>query len=177
VLRFLVASAPVRDLFLFAKHKFVAARRHIVNDSFHPPPLPPQGYPLKQNQRMVRTAVRETKNVAQVKSRAVYRQISRNDARPLSWLLHSEGDYGIPGGPDGTHIDKTITIMNPINGELATDLHAHLENAPEEVARTELGGNPSRWLVGHDAHSRPRCGKSRPALRLTTRRAGALAWR
>jgi hypothetical protein len=27
---FLVALAPVRDLFLFAKHKFVAARRHIV---------------------------------------------------------------------------------------------------------------------------------------------------
>jgi len=34
----------------------------------------------------------------------------------------------IPSGPD--RIDKTITIMNPINGELATDLHAHLENAP-----------------------------------------------
>jgi hypothetical protein len=29
-------------------------------------------------------------------------------------------------------------------------------------ARTELGGDPLRWLVGHDARSRPRCGKSRP---------------
>jgi hypothetical protein len=61
--------------------------------------------------------------------------------------------------------------MNPINGELATDLHADLENAPEEVARTELGGNPLRWLVGHDAHSRPRCGKSRPEGPMLTKRA------
>ena len=30
VLRFLIALAPVRDLFLFAKHLFVAARRHII---------------------------------------------------------------------------------------------------------------------------------------------------
>ena len=61
MLRFLVALAPVRDLFIFAKHKFAAARRHIVfarhfaattllplrKNSFHPPP-PAAGYPLQQ---------------------------------------------------------------------------------------------------------------------------------
>jgi hypothetical protein len=34
VLRFLVALAPIRDLFLFAKHLFVAARGHIVTRHF-----------------------------------------------------------------------------------------------------------------------------------------------
>src|SRR5262249_6009714 len=55
-LRFLVALAPVRDLFLFAKHKFVAARRYIVfarhfavtillplRKFFSPTPSPPRG--------------------------------------------------------------------------------------------------------------------------------------
>jgi len=59
VLRFLVALAPVRDLFLFAKHLFVAVRRHIVfarhfavtillplRKFFSPTPSPPKGLPV-----------------------------------------------------------------------------------------------------------------------------------
>jgi hypothetical protein len=105
-------------LFLFAKHKFVAARRHIVfarhfsattllplRMILFTHPLPPQGYPLQQNQCMVRTAVRETKNVAQVKSRAVHRHY-----QPLMMLGLFLGcstakaiTVVIPSGPDGTH--------------------------------------------------------------------------
>jgi hypothetical protein len=57
----------------------------------------------------------------------------------------------IPSGPDGTHIDKTIIIMNPINGELATDLHAHLENAPEEGVAL-IGSAVADGTIFKEAH-------------------------